>query len=120
MESDIYNSYCQNISFLGIDMPLKQRLLFLYLHKLSERLAYLGEDCIIDEFSFDESIYKYNWKNGNNLEDILTEDKFTLYDCPLDEFNNFIVSIGIINLKIFNFTGNGFSSKNKKANPKFF
>ena len=25
-DSDVYNSYCQNITLLGIDMPLKQRI----------------------------------------------------------------------------------------------
>ena len=96
-------------------MTLKERLLFIYPHKFSERLACLEEDCIIDEFNFDESTYKCNCKIGNKFEDILTEDKFTHYDSPLDEFNNFIDSIRIIKC-----TGNGFSSKNMKANPVFF
>ena len=113
--SDVYNSYCQNITFLGIDMPLKQRLLFLYPHKFSERLACLGEDCVIDEFNFDESTCKCNCKIGNIFEEILIKDKFTHYDGPLDEFNNFIDSIGIIKCM-----GNGFNSKNMKANPGFF
>ena len=93
---DVYNSYCQNITLLGIDKSLKQRLLLLYLHKFSERLACLGEDCAIDEFNFEESICTCNCKIGNKLEDILKEDKFTHYDGPLDEFNNFIDSISII------------------------
>ena len=114
-DSDVYNSYCQNITFLGIDMPLKQRLLFLYPHKFSERLACLGEDCVIDEFNFDESTCTCNCKIGNKFQDILKEDKFTHYDGPLDEFNNFIDSISIIKC-----TGNGFNSKNMKANPGFF
>ena len=84
-DSDLYNSYCQNITLLGIDMPLKQRL-FLYPHKFSERFACLGEDCAIDQFNFDESIYTFNCKIGNKLEDILKEDKFTHYDGPIDEF----------------------------------
>ena len=29
-DSKVYNSYCQNITLLSIDIPLKQRLLFLY------------------------------------------------------------------------------------------
>ena len=114
-DSDVYNSYCQNITLLGIDMPLKQRLLFLYPHKFSERLACLGEDCVIDEFNFDESTCTCNCKIGNKFQDILIEDKFTHYDGPLDEFNNFIDSISIIKC-----TGNGFNSKNMKANPGFF
>lgn len=114
-DSDVYNSYCQNITLLGIDMPLKQRLLFLYPHKFSERLACLGEDCVIDEFNFDESTCTCNCKIGNQFQDILKEDKFTHYDGPLDEYNNFIDSISIIKC-----TGNGFNSKNMKANPGFF
>ena len=114
-DSDVYNSYCQNITLLGIDMPLKQRLLFLYPHKFSERLACLGEDCVIDEFNFDESTCTCNCKIGNKFEDILKEDKFIHYDGPLDEFNNFVDSISIIKC-----TGNGFNSKNMKANPGFF
>ena len=114
-DSDVYNSYCHNITLLGIDMPLKQRLLFLYPHKFSERLACLGEDCVIDEFNFDESTCTCNCKIGNKFQDILKEDKFTHYDGPLDEFNNFIDSISIIKC-----TGNGFNSKNMKANPGFF
>ena len=114
-DSDVYNSYCQNITLLGIDMPLKQRLLFLYPHRFSERLACLGEDCVIDEFNFDESTCTCNCKIGNKLEDILKEDKFTHYDGPLDEYNNFIDSISLIKC-----TGNGFNSKNMKANPGFF
>jgi len=46
-------------------MPLKQRLLFLYPHRFSERLACLGEDCVIDEFNFDESTCTCNCKIGN-------------------------------------------------------
>ena len=77
-------------------MPLKQRLLFLYPHRFSERLACLGEDCVIDEFNLDESTCTCNCKIGNTFEDILKEDKFTHYDDHLDEFNNFIDSISII------------------------
>jgi hypothetical protein len=73
-DSDVYNSYCQNITLLGIDMPLKQRLLFLNPHKFSERLACLGEECLIDEFNFDESTCICNCKIGKIFEDILKED----------------------------------------------
>ena len=35
-DSIIYNNYCQNVTLLGVDMPLKQRLLLLYTHIYSE------------------------------------------------------------------------------------
>jgi len=113
-DSDVYNNYCQNITILGIDIPLKRRLLSLYPHSFSEQLACLGEDCIIDEFNFDESTCSCKCKMGNKFEDIL-ETKFTHYEGPFEEYNNFIDSIGIIKC-----TKNGFSPKNMMANLGFF
>ena len=114
-ESDIFNNYCQNITFLGIDMPLKQRLLLLYPHKFSVQIACLGESCVISEFNFDESEVTCQCKIGNKFEDILTETKFVHFEGPGIEPNNFIESIGIIKC-----IGNGFNSKNIKANAGFF
>ena len=114
-ESKVFNNYCQNITFLGIDMPLKLRLTLLYLNKYSEKLACLGEDCIVEEFNFDESTCKCKCKIGNNFEDIFEVNEFTHYDGEIEEFNNFIDSIGIIRCM-----GNGFSSKNMRANAGFF
>ena len=114
-DSDVYNNYCQNITILGIDMPLKRRLLSLYPHSFSEQLACLGEDCVIDEFNFDELTCTCKCKMGNEFDDILKETKFTHYEGPIEEYNNFIESIGIIKC-----TKNGFSSKNMMANPGFF
>ena len=114
-DSKVFNNYCQNITFLNIDMPLKLRLLLLYLNKYSEKLACLGEDCIVEEFNFDEATCKCKCKIGNKFEDIFEKDKFAHYDGEIEEFNNFIDSIGIIRCM-----GNGFSIKNMKANAGFF
>jgi len=115
-DSDVYNNYCQNITILGIDLPLKRRLLSLYPHSFSEQLACLGKDCVIDEFNFDESTCSCKCKIGNKFKDILEEEsKFTHYEGPFEEYNNFIDSIGIIKC-----TKNGFSPKNMMANPGIF
>ena len=114
-DSDVFNNKCQNVTFLGIDMPLKIRLLFLYPHTFSDRMACLGEDCVIEEFNLDESTCTCKCKMGNTFKDILSETKFTHYDGPLDEVNNFIDSINIIQC-----IGNGFNSKNIKANAGSF
>ena len=114
-DSNVYNSYCQNITLLSIDIPLKQRLLFLYPNSFTERIACLGEDCVIDEFNFEESTCKCNCKIGNKFEDILKKDTFKHYEGELEEFNNFIDSIGVIKC-----LGNGFSPNNMKANAGFF
>ena len=114
-ESSIFNNYCQNITFLGIDMPLKQRLLLLYPHKFSNQIACFGESCVIKEYNFDESEVTCNCEIGNVFEDLLTENTFVHFEGPAIEPNNFIESIGIIKC-----TGNGFNSKNLKANPGLF
>ena len=100
---------------LGIDIPLKQRLFLLYLHSFSDQLACLGKDCVIEEFNFDESTCTCKCKIGNKFDDLLVETKFKHYEGPIEEFNSFIESIGIIKcLK------NGFSHKNIMANAGFF
>ena len=114
-DSNVYNSYCQNITLLGIDMPLKRRLFFLYPNSFTEKIACLGEDCVIDEFNFDESTCRCNCKIGNNLDDILKKEEFKNYEGEMEEFNNFIDSIGVIKC-----LGNGFRSSNIKANAGFF
>ena len=113
--SDVFNDYCQNITLLGIDIPLKQRLLFLYLHDYSIQTACLGKDCIIEEYNLDESLATCKCKMGNRYEDILKKDKYKQYDGQIEKVNNFVDSIGIIKC-----TGNGFNSKNMKANPGLF
>lgn len=59
-------------------------------------MSCLGEDCVIEEFNLDESAVTCKCKMGNKFEDILSETKFTHYEGPLDEVNNFIDSINII------------------------
>ena len=78
-------------------------------------MSCLGEDCVIEEFNLDESAVTCKCKMGNKFEDILSETKFTHYEGPLDEVNNFIDSINIIQC-----IGNWFNSKNIKANAGSF
>ena len=114
-DSNVYNSICQNITLLSIDMPLKKRLSLLYPDNFSEQMACLGENCAIEEFNFDESTCTCKCHMGNKFEDILDEVLFTHYEGESIEVNNFVDSIGIIKC-----LGNGFVSKNIKANGGFF
>ena len=114
-DSNVYNSICQNITLLSIDMPLKKRLSLLYPHNFSEQMACLGEKCAIEEFNFDESTCTCKCNMGNKFEEILNEVLFTHYEGESIEVNNFVDSIGIIKC-----LGNGFVSKNIKANGGFF
>jgi hypothetical protein len=114
-DSNVYNSICQNITLLSIDIPLKKRLSYLYPHDFSEQMACLGEKCVIEEFNVDESTCTCKCKMGNKFEDILKEVLFTHYEGESIEVNDFVDSIGIIKC-----LGNGFVSKNMKANGGFF
>ena len=114
-DSIIYNNYCQNVTLLGVDMPLKQRLLLLYTHIYSEQIACLGENCIIEDLNFEESTCTCKCKIGNKFEELFNETKFKHYEGPIIESYNFMDSIRIIKC-----TMNGFNSKNIKSNVGFF
>ena len=61
-------------------------------------MACLGEDCVIEEFNLDESEVSCKCKMGNKFLDILSWTKFTHFEGPLDEVNNFIDPINIFNV----------------------
>ena len=114
-DSDIFNDYCKNVTLLGIDIPLKKRLFFLFLHDYSTQLACLGTNCSLEEYNEEESLAVCKCKIGNKFEDILQSNEFIHYEGSEEKVNNFIDSIGIIKC-----TGNGFNSKNMKANAGLF
>ena len=114
-DSDFFNDYCHNITLLGIDIPLSKRLHFLYLHNYSTQIACLGLDCEIDKYNFEDYLTTCKCKIGNTLNDIIEPNEFKHYENSGEKKNNFMDSIGII--KCF---GNGFNSKNMKANAGIF
>ena len=110
-DSDIFNDYCTNITFFGIDMPLKERYI-LYTHKFSDRMACLGDNCELLDINYDDSTTTCKCKIGNKFEDILEADEYEPYNEIIKGENNFIDSIGIIKC-----TKNGFV--NLEANVGF-
>lgn len=114
-DSDFFHNYCNNITLLGIDLPLSKRLYYLYLHDYSTQIACLGEKCELEKYNFDESLVTCKCKIGNTFDDILTPFAFKHYEGSEEKANNFIDSIGIIKC-----AKNGFNSKNMKANAGMF
>ena len=110
-----YNNYCKNITLLGVGIPLKQRLLFLYTHKYSEQMDCSGENCVIENCNFEESTCTCKCKIGNKFEDLFVETKFKHYEGNRIESYNFLDSIELIKCTL-----NNFNSKNMKANMGFF
>jgi len=117
-DSDIYNDICKNITFFGIDLPLKQRLKYLYLHNYTEQILCNSENCTLEEYDYENITTKCKCKIGNEFKDILKGENFQFipYEGQPTELNNdFIDSLEIIKCAL-----NGFKSKNIKANIGFF
>ena len=117
-DSDIYNDICKNVTFFGIDLPLKKRLNYLYLHNYTELILCNAENCTLAEYEYENYTITCKCKFGNKFEEILNGEKsqFSPYEGqPTESNNDFIDSIEIIKCSI-----NGFKSKNIKANIGFF
>ena len=112
-ESDFYNDICKNVTFYGIDMPLKERLHYLYLYKYLEPILCNSENCTIEEYFYENSSIKCKCSIGNIFEDILTGDKieYIPYEEDSKSTNNFIDSLQVIKCAV-----NGFKIKNFKSN----
>ena len=74
-DSDVYTDICQNVTLLGIDIPLKKRLKYLYLHEYSDIIYCISENCTIDEYFKDNLTVGCKCLFGNKLEDIFRDDK---------------------------------------------
>ena len=117
-DSDIYNDICKNVTFFGIDLPLKQRLKYLYLHNYTEQILCNSENCTLEEYDYENITTKCKCKIGNEFKDILKGENFQFipYEGQPTELNNdFIDSLEIIKCAL-----NGFKSKNIKSNIGFF
>ena len=117
-DSDIYNDICKNITIFGIDLPLKQRLKYLYLHNYTEQILCNSENCTLEECDYENLTTKCKCKIGNDFKDILKGENFLFIPYegqPIDLNNDFIDSLEIIKCAL-----NGFKSKNVKANIGFF
>ena len=116
-DSKIFNDICNNVTFYGIDLPLKKRLKHLYLHKYSEPILCNAENCTIEEYNYDELTSTCKCNYGNSFEDILAGEKFEFvhYEGEEVKSNDFADSFGIIKC-----VSNGFHLKNIKSNIGFF
>ena len=115
-ESQMYNDICQNITFFGIDMPLKKRLNYLYFHKYLQQILCNSENCTVEVNNYDDLTSTCKCRIGNFYEDIFKGDKFEFIPYKEEtKSNDFIDSLSIIKCTI-----NGFKSKNIISNIGFF
>jgi predicted nucleic acid-binding Zn finger protein len=117
-DSNTYNDICKNVTFFGIDLPLRKRLNYLYLHNYTEQILCNAENCTLVEYEYENFTVTCKCKFGNDFKEIFTGEKFEFspYEGQPTELNNdFIDSLEIIKCTI-----NGFKSNNIKANIGFF
>lgn len=111
-EADFYHEICENVTFHGIDLPLKRRLNYLYKGEYKEQILCNWENCTLVEYSLENDTSVCSCTFGNKFEDILkaTKLEFIPYDEEIKS-NDFLDSI-----KIIKCTSSGFKSENLKSN----
>ena len=116
-DSEIFKDFCHNITFIGIDLPLRKRLKYIYLHQYTEPIFCNAENCTIENFDYEKIATTCKCKYGNTFDDILKGEKFkfTHYEGEDIEASDFADSFGIIKCSISGFKGN-----NIKVNGGFF
>ena len=116
-DSDIYIDICKNVTPNGIDIPLKKRLNYLYLHKYLEQVLCITENCTMEEYSMENLTIVCKCRIGNTFEELLNSEKFEFipYEGETKSYNDFVDSFQIIKCAV-----NGFKAKNIKSNIGFF
>ena len=113
-ESKVFTDLCQNMTLIGIDIPLSERLNYFYLNEYAANLACSG-DCEIQEINIEESAGICKCKLGNKFEDILKEFELKNYEDENKKSTSFGETLSIIKC----FKG-GFKAKNIKENVGFY
>ena len=113
-ESKVFTDLCQNMTLIGIDIPLSERLDYFYLNEYAANLACSG-DCEIQEINIEESAGICKCKLGNKFEDILKEFELKNYEDENKKSTSFGETLSIIKC----FKG-GFKAKNIKENVGFY
>jgi hypothetical protein len=112
-DSDIYTNLCQNITLESIDIPLDERLHYLYLNDLSTQIACSGDNCELEEINKDEATSTCKCYL-NKYDDLFKEIEFKNYE-DQGISSSFAQTFGIIKC-----AKNGFNSHNIKANGGFY
>ena len=116
-DSDIFTDSCKNVTIEGIDMPLNERIFYLYLNDYTTQIACNGLNCEIEEIRSEESISICKCKMVNKLEDIF--EPILEFDNYKDE-NNISSSSNFDSFKVIKCAKNGFNKKNILKNAGFF
>ena len=114
-DSEVFTDLCQNVTLEGVDIPLSERLHYLYMEDYSTQMACGGNNCQLLEVNKEESTSVCRCEL-NEYDDLLKEDvnkiekpeQPELKSSPSDSF-------GIIKC-----TKNGFHANNVKSNGGFY
>ena len=112
-DSDIYTNLCQNLTLKSIDIPLDERLHYLYLNDYSTQIACSGDNCELQEINTEEATSTCKCYL-NKFEELFNDIEFKNYE-DQGVSSSFSESFGIIKCAKY-----GFNSHNIKANGGFY
>jgi hypothetical protein len=112
-DSEVFTDLCQNVTLEGVDIPLNDRLHYLYLEDYTTQLACGGDNCEILEINKEESISVCRCKI-NEYNDLFKENVIKMAERPEIQSSS-SDSFGIIKC-----TKNGFHAHNVRTNGGFY
>jgi hypothetical protein len=118
-EGSIYTDFCTNVTLKGIDMPLKERLSYLYLKDYKTKIACNDDSCEILEINTKQSTSTCECKLGNTFEQLIQSEIIDITKNNQDENNQTSDSLSEA-FKIVKCAKNGFKKNNILSNGGFF
>jgi len=114
-DSEVFTDLCQNVTLEGVDIPLSERLHYLYMGDSSDIVACGGENCELLEVKKEESISVCRC-TLNEYDDLFKEVKYEIEKPDQPELKSSPSdSFGIIKC-----AKNGFHANNVKSNGGFY
>ena len=118
-DSSIYSDFCENITLKGIDMPVKDRLSYLYLDDYQTEIACNDDSCELIEINTKESTSTCKCSLGNTFEELKSSQKKEYKKNNQDNNNQTADSLSEP-FKSIRCTKNGFKKNNILSNGGFF
>ena len=112
-DSEIFTDLCQNVTLEGVDIPLNERLHYLYFGEYSTQIACGGDNCELVEINKEESTSTCRCKL-NEYEDLFKEIEIKNTE------NQEIESSSSESFGILKCAKNGFNAHNIRSNGGFY
>ena len=119
--SQIFNNICKNFTIEGIDVPIKERKLIIFLGNKEKELVCNDINCNKEYFYLQNLTGVCNCKISENIDNLFLNDDNSINNKIIEEYNTFINSESSINSFLILRCGKeAFILKNLKINSGFF